>query len=264
MAYPADKVTFSDPQGSDTVASPDHAVLHRSVNDTLEAVQDTLGTTLGTNLAKNFADGQFPVRATGGGAIGTLVQTLVGGTYQNSLMGTNQITGGTITNAVFSGGTISTGAVVAAWPIGAIYLSMVSTNPATLLGFGTWVAFGSGRMLVGFDSADADFGTVRNTGGTKNVTLVTGQIPSHNHTQDAHNHGVTDPGHVHGGVNTVGNYLQTQVPFVANEPASGNVNSNTTGVSVNNNTATNQATGGGSAHTNVPPYYTVYMFERTG
>jgi len=39
-------------------------------------------------------------------------------------------------------------AIVAAYPIGSIYMSTVSTNPATLFGFGTWVAYGQGRMPI--------------------------------------------------------------------------------------------------------------------
>ena len=35
------------------------------------------------------------------------------------------------------------------FPIGSLYTATVSTNPATLLGFGTWSAFGAGRVLIG-------------------------------------------------------------------------------------------------------------------
>lgn len=57
------------------------------------------------------------------------------------------------------------------FPIGAIYTATVSTNPATLLGFGTWSAFGSGRVLVG-----AGTGTVTATFASRasNVITVTG------------------------------------------------------------------------------------------
>src|SRR3990167_7209436 len=44
------------------------------------------------------------------------------------------------------------GDISGAWPVGSVFLSVVSTNPATLLGFGTWAAFAAGRMLVGLDS----------------------------------------------------------------------------------------------------------------
>ena len=34
------------------------------------------------------------------------------------------------------------------YPVGSIYMSTVSTNPATLFGFGTWEAMPAGRVLL--------------------------------------------------------------------------------------------------------------------
>ena len=61
------------------------------------------------------------------------------------------------------------GDVSAAWPIGSVFTSVVATNPATLLGFGTWSAIAAGRVLVGLDSGDTDFDTAEETGGAKSV-----------------------------------------------------------------------------------------------
>ena len=61
------------------------------------------------------------------------------------------------------------GDVSAAWPIGSVFTSVVSTNPATLLGFGTWSSIAAGRVLVGLDSGDASFDTAEETGGSKTV-----------------------------------------------------------------------------------------------
>lgn len=57
------------------------------------------------------------------------------------------------------------------FPVGAIYTATVSTNPVTLLGFGTWTAFGAGRVLIG-----AGTGTVVATFASRasNVITVTG------------------------------------------------------------------------------------------
>ena len=57
------------------------------------------------------------------------------------------------------------------FPVGAIYTATVSTNPTTLLGFGVWSAFGSGRVLIG-----AGTGTVVATfvSRSSNVITVTG------------------------------------------------------------------------------------------
>jgi len=58
------------------------------------------------------------------------------------------------------------------YPVGSLFISTLSTNPGTLLGTGTWTAFGAGRVLVGLNGADADFDTAEETGGAK--TAVSG------------------------------------------------------------------------------------------
>ncbi len=75
------------------------------------------------------------------------------------------------------------------YPVGSIYTSVNSTNPATSLGFGTWSAFGAGKVPVGWASGDPDFGTDEGTGGAKtvanNVTVATQPtftVNSHTHT----------------------------------------------------------------------------------
>jgi hypothetical protein len=56
-----------------------------------------------------------------------------------------------------------------AWPVGSVFISIVSTDPSILLGFGTWEAFGAGRVPVGLDAGDANFDTPEETGGAKTV-----------------------------------------------------------------------------------------------
>jgi hypothetical protein len=69
-------------------------------------------------------------------------------------------------------------ALQALHPVGSIYINATnSANPATYFGFGTWVAFGAGRVPVGFNSADALFNAAEKTGGTKDAIVV-----SHTHT----------------------------------------------------------------------------------
>jgi hypothetical protein len=53
--------------------------------------------------------------------------------------------------------------------VGAVYLSVTGVNPATELGYGSWTQVAQGQFLVGFKTADADFGTVQGTGGAKTV-----------------------------------------------------------------------------------------------
>lgn len=141
------------------------------------------------------------------------------------------------------------------YPVGSIYISVDSSNPVDLFGFGTWVAFGAGRAIVGVDTGDSDFDAAEKTSGTKTVTLSSNEIPSHSH-------GVTDPGHSH---------LTQRYPtatggssgFTIDTSMSGTLADNTlptksatTGITINN-------TGGGAAHNNVQPSISVFLWKRT-
>lgn len=133
------------------------------------------------------------------------------------------------------------------WPVGSIYTSVVSTNPNTLMGFGTWTAFAAGRVLVGIDAGQTEFDTVEETGGAKEITLTENQIPAHDHT-------ITDPGHTHGIGDVVsGTGLAAGADF---ENVAATSVSNTTGITVDN-------AGGGQPHSNLQPYIVVYMWKRT-
>ncbi len=136
-----------------------------------------------------------------------------------------------------------------AYPIGSIYINASNaTNPATLLGFGTWAAFGAGRVLVGVDAGDPAFDTAEETGGSKDAIVV-----SHTHTTS-----VTDPGHSHQ-LKTGG----SDAAFSAWDAASFSgelysTNSAITGISVSVN-----STGSSGTNANLQPYITVYMWKRT-
>lgn len=72
------------------------------------------------------------------------------------------------------------------YPLGAIYISADSTDPATIYG-GTWAAFGEGRVLIGVGSSivDADSNTMTFTAGTTaghyKKVIETAQVPDHAH-----------------------------------------------------------------------------------
>ena len=71
------------------------------------------------------------------------------------------------------------------YPVGSIYMSTVSTNPATLFGFGTWEAMPAGRVLLA--QGKSSWGTTYNagsTGGEATHQLTVGEIPHHNNTGD--------------------------------------------------------------------------------
>lgn len=81
-------------------------------------------------------------------------------------------------DALGSGGGGGGGGTVAEqWPIGSIFHCALATNPATLLGFGTWSRFGQGKMLVSQLSSDPDFASAGSTGGSKTAKLL-----AHTHT----------------------------------------------------------------------------------
>ena len=133
-----------------------------------------------------------------------------------------------------------TATIANAYPVGSIYMNCSNaTNPGTLLGFGTWSAFGEGRVLIGIDSSDTDFDTAEETGGSKTHTLTEAQLPSHRHTI-----GSNDSTAGFGGA--AGN-----VEFVQDAG---------TGIG---NAVNTSFTGSGQAHTIVQPYIVVYMWKRT-
>ena len=72
------------------------------------------------------------------------------------------------------------GIIQAIYPVGSLYISTLGTNPNTLLGFGTWVEFGVGKVIVGQDASDASFNTLEETGGSKDIATAT-----HTHTVTA-------------------------------------------------------------------------------
>lgn len=165
-----------------------------------------------------------------------------------------------------------------AFPVGSVFIAVVSTNPGTLLGYGTWSAFGAGRVLVGLDSGQTEFDTVEETGGSKTVTLTAAQsgLPQHTHTQNAHTH--VQDAHTHtqnsfapriinsGTAGTVGVQGASAASNAnASNAATTATNQNATAVN-QNTTAVNQNAGptdASSAHTNLQPYIVVYMWKRT-
>jgi hypothetical protein len=141
-------------------------------------------------------------------------------------------------------------ALAAVYPVGSIYINATSaTNPATLLGFGTWVAFGAGRVPVGLDAGNAAFDTAEETGGSADAITV-----SHTHTAT-----VTDPGHVHT-ISTLDNLAGgSDGPNVRGSgSANATTNSAVTGISVSNSTE-----GSSGTNANLQPYIVVRMWKRT-
>jgi hypothetical protein len=183
------------------------------------------------------------------------------------------------------------------YPVGSIYMNAnVATTPATLLGFGTWIAFGGGRVPVGYLTSDPLFGTAGNTGGSANAPVIT-----HTHTvtiaNTNHTHTFSTGGHQHyiasacaynsynpnSGVLTSGNYMVQMVGGggsadekyilvgAATGPTVGLTSSTGTSGTTDNPSyptalsASTAAPAGAVAGTNqnYQPYITVYMWQRT-
>lgn len=122
----------------------------------------------------------------------------------------------------------------ALYPIGSIYTNASdSTNPGTLLGFGTWSAFAAGRVLAG-KAASGTFGTIGATGGAETHTLITAEMPAHTHAL----------------------YYQANVRQTG-------TSSHDVGAGALPAGEVTQSTGGGGAHNNLQPYIVVYMWRRT-
>jgi len=145
------------------------------------------------------------------------------------------------------------------YPIGSIYINADDdTNPSTLFGFGTWVAFGEGRVLVGIQDAGT-FDVAGETGGEETHTLTTSEIPAHNHTGTANSSG----SHTHG---VTGSFVTTSGGSQMNFASGGFTRAhipNTDAGGAHTHTLTINDTGGNSSHNNLQPYVVVYMWRRT-
>lgn len=132
------------------------------------------------------------------------------------------------------------------YPIGTIYENgSVSTNPGTLLGFGTWTAFGTGRVLVAIDAGNtvdaSRFGSIGQTGGSTTHTLTESEIPAHKHIWDS-------------------THAQTHTWLYGTSGTNANV---AVGGNVSNIAMPYTSTvGGGTAHNNTQPYIVVYRWIR--
>ena len=141
------------------------------------------------------------------------------------------------------------------YPVGSIYMSTVSTNPATLFGFGTWEAMPAGHVLLA--QGKSSWGTTYNagsTGGEATHQLTVGELPQHTHTAST---------------NTTGSHAHTYRTFYGTtgygpDGSSDREKTINTGSSGNHtHTVTINNTGSNQAHNNLQPYIAVYIWKRT-
>ena len=142
------------------------------------------------------------------------------------------------------------------YPVGSIYSSTVSTNPGTSLGFGTWTAFGAGRVMMGSGNASYLAGT---TGGSADAI-----VPTHTHTATS---GSTDLSHTHtigGASNGQGGGATSAQVLLANfSSAQDKTSSGASASMAHTHTVSVDPAGVSGTNANLQPYIVVYMWERT-
>lgn len=167
------------------------------------------------------------------------------------------------------------------FPVGYIWISVNNVNPSEFLG-GTWEQLKDVFLLAAGDKHSGG-----STGGDEEVTLTTSNLPSHTHgtVSASTGNGSTES------TNLGTEYVYFYQPSSGNN-WSGNCNSGTNPndknayvgflditdkggsyvrlnsdeywayVSLGSHSHSIKPTGGGIAHSNMPPYLTVYMFVR--
>ena len=125
------------------------------------------------------------------------------------------------------------------YPVGSIYMSVNSIDPSILFG-GTWVSWGSGRVPVGVNPSDSTFATVEKTGGEKEHKLTVEEIPKHGHPMEASALSLNEStvGHAQSG--------SGMMAFTSIGSVAGTIK-----------------VGSDTAHNNLQPYITCYMWKRT-
>lgn len=201
---------------------------------TLPAVADPIDEDLwGTELNSNFTslDDILPTpSANKYGAIAVQNNADNGLDYITSQGAAGTILVSNGADALPSFQTIIAAILPSVYPVGSYYINeTVSTNPATLLGFGTWTAV-TDKFIVGHGS------TYTSTGGAATVTLAEANLPPHTHTIQYWTQGVgAGNGRFLGGI--------------AGDPVTG--------------TTPTGSTGSGTAFSIIPPYQAAYIWKRT-
>lgn len=149
------------------------------------------------------------------------------------------------------------------YPIGAIYMSTVSTNPATLFKIGNWEALPAGRVLLaqGTSTWGVNY-SAGSTGGEDKHTLTVSESAPHNHTGNATTSGST---HTHALTMRAshGESGNGGVPrFSDGDVWSGYKTQNLSAAGEHSHAITINNSGGGQAHNNMQPYLSVYMWKR--
>lgn len=157
--------------------------------------------------------------------------------------------------------------LLAAHPVGSVYQSTASTNPATLFG-GTWEQI-TGRFLLSMGAVEknkTDYwgsitagslkpGYAGETGGEVEHTLTEAQLPTLQGWISSHGAGDNSKASQWYGSGGVFSASDSFPGYVPAPNAEGNG-----ATSIRNIVF---SAGGGQPHNNIPPYYAVYTWRRT-
>lgn len=240
VSVPAGAKTVLVSNGTDVIDATNY-MSALSLGAALSVTSGGTGVTTSTGSGANVL-GTSPTIATPSISSPTLTGTPIAPTAAPGTNTTQIATTAFVTAAATSLSTI--------YPIGSIYTSTVNTHPATLFGFGTWVAFGAGRVLIG-DGGGYAAGA---TGGSADAIVV-----SHNHTatttstDSGHTHGISPGAWTDGGGKVEGNSFSFGGKVTATQSSTANITSSTS----------ISTTGSSGTGANLQPYIVVYMWNRT-
>jgi microcystin-dependent protein len=270
LALEADTVIGGHIDGSGDLILEQHDGSTINAGSSLPTVPDASETVKGkvelatTTEATTGTDTTRAVTPAGlAAAVGSLVpdaSTTVKGKVE--LATTTEASTGTDTDRAVTPAGLAAMLAAHVYPVGSIYLATVSTNPNTLLGFGTWSAI-QGRFLIGVDGTY----TAGSTGGNANKTLATGELPSHTHSFSASTDSQGD--HTHdiardndGSTGTTEKTLHS-TGITSGYDSRYNNQLWPAGAHTHSISGTTGGTGSGTAFSILPPYLAVYMWQRT-
>ncbi len=141
--------------------------------------------------------------------------------------------------------------LLAAYPVGSVYLSVDDTNPADKFG-GEWEQIQDTFLLA----AGSKY-TAGSTGGEDKHKLTVAELASHAHVSRIEWNNSSMSGENSNILNVGGNAVQ------ANRFSTLSGNITIDNVPATNDSNTISSTGGGKAHNNMPPYLAVYVWKRT-
>lgn len=252
MPIPTTAWDETSPSGSQSISLGDNRIreLKGQVREVIEVDHEMDASGNGDDWGKHNKVSLLEQADIGSGATGKPILGAQTADSKAELFFTNeddvdiQLTKGTKINSLALDLTLTSlaGLMALIYPVGSVYINAgVATNPATLFGFGTWIAYGPGKVIVGLDAGgDTDFDDLADTGGAKTVTLTAAQsgVPAHTHTSPLYS------------PNAGGN---SGVP--QNTPGGADTTSNPSNA--------NAAADAAQAHQNMPPYVVAYMWKRT-